>query len=676
MQRLFLGTVFFSAFLLFLCQPMMAKGLLPLVGGAPSVWITCMLFFQVLLLGGYAYAAVGSAHLKPKVQIFIHILLMAIALVVALPIEMPATLNAAQDSTEISVLGILLLSIGMPYFLLSANSSLLQRWFHDRFQTSPYHLFAASNIGSMAGLFAYPLVMEWVLPLHQQMAVWGAGFALLTVLFMVIGYTMHRAQIEEHVVSMGQNLRLREILNVVFLGFVPSSLFLSTTLYVTTDIVSFPLLWIIPLALYLLSFILAFSQHGERWTKIAQERHVIAVMATIVATLFIAYAWMWALHFLLFFVIALSCHGQAARAKPEPQKLTAFFFWISVGGALGGLFNTAAPYLFNDVREHIIVLVLSILVLPRSHFSIKKFSHWQFSDLTSSQERIRTFAIVLACLAFAWLGVHKMMQDEKDGKTIFTARNFFGVSKVQVTDNFTQYVHGTTFHGMQPRNPAQKLELTTYYGVVKTLIDELPTSYFAKPFGVIGLGAGTQACYGRKGQAMEFFEIDQVVIDIAKNPDFFTYLRDCPPNISIFKGDGRLEITKRPNFYYNLLVMDAFTSDAVPLHLLTSEAVSLYIQKIVPTTGILAFHITNRHLTFKHVLARIAQAQNMEPYLLEHAGKTDDLMDSPSHWLLMLPKDSPWKPVLLKQGYTLLTPAPHTPLWTDQYSHILPTLKW
>jgi hypothetical protein len=659
--------VFLSSGLLFLVQPMLAKSLLPFVGGAPAAWITSMLFFQLVLLAGYGYAAISTRLLAPRAQHWLHAALFALAALLCLPLALhPAAFDSAA-APQRWMLATLALTVGLPYFFLSANSSLLQHWYKLRFAQAPYFLFAASNAGSLIGLFAFPFVVEWLFDTPAQYMLWSMGFALLGALLLAL-CLKSRAEPATHLAPTRQ-LGLRTIALLVALGFVPSSLMLGSTLYIATDIASFPLLWVVPLALYLLSFIIAFSGQSVRWTRACQQLHPLAVVAAIIATLIGGVTWLLFLHLLFFFVIAMSCHGRAATLKPDDASIPWYYFWLSLGGVLGGAFNSAAPYLFSDVYEYPLVLLLSVFLLPR-------LSTQPASALRQKAWKpLAVIALLAVVCGGIWFAPGQQKSEPDTTTVLHKERNFFGVSKVLRTSSSVLYQHGTTNHGFQPLDEAHRLHITSYYAPISQLLATLPPSFFEQPFAVLGLGAGTMACYAKAGQQIDFFEIDQAVIDIASNPAYFTYLRDCPASKQVIKGDGRLELAKITDARYQMLVMDAFTSDAVPFHLLTKEAVALYRTKIIPHTGMLVFNISNRHFDYKPILARIASVNAMESYTIFHVDDKNDPYDVPSIWLIMLPQDSPWKAALEAAGFKPYR-ADTQPLWTDHYSNILPMMKW
>ncbi|MAR57134.1 MAG: hypothetical protein CMM93_08135 [Rickettsiales bacterium] len=675
---LFISATGLSAFLLMMVQPMMAKILLPYVGGAPATWITCMLFFQVLLLGGYAYAAVSSALFSPKRQLILHGALMFVALLLTLPLELrlPTSLSASDSPEGMLLLG-LLFSVGFPYFILTANSSLIQRWFHAQSGRSPYFLFAISNFGSFAGVLSYPFLVEWLLPLSAQLISWSAGFVLLFCLFCLIFVGLKRQPQTEQTETLGRNIPLPLIGKVVFAGFVPSSLFLSVTLHITTDVASFPLIWMIPFALYLLSFTLVFSKHGARYTMIGQKLQFASVCILTFLSFSIYKSPLFMLiDFIGMGIIAVSCHGLAAQARPAPDRLTAFYFWLSVGGALGGLFNVAAPYLFNSIVEYPLVLLLSLFAIPRHEFGFDSFT------------RISKRAVIIGLSIFILIGgTYALLNPQEeiaettetassDYETLIETRNFFGVLRVTNADGLHDFTHGTTRHGLQHFNADDPLTITTYYSALEKLFAPLPDSFYARPFAVVGLGAGTLACIAKPGQAMDLFEINPGVADIATNRDFFTYLSDCPGEYDIHLIDGRLGLENPPHDTYNLIVIDAFSSDAIPLHLLTQEAMHSYVKALDPVDGILAIHITNRHFDLEQVVAKLAEDANLIPYYYHYDKTSDQGLDEIANWMILLPQASPYD--FSDSGFdiTRIHADQKTRLWTDDYTFVLPYMHW
>jgi hypothetical protein len=682
MASLFHLTIFVSSYLLFLVQPMLAKMLLPQVGGAPSVWIVSMLFFQTLLLGGYSYAAFSSRFLSPLQQSVAQCFLYIAALVAYLPLAaevLPSQLAVKQP--EQWVLYTLLVTIGMPYFLLAANSSLLQRWYFSIFNREPYHLFSASNAGSFLGLFSYPFLWEWLWPLREQLFYWGGGFIIVSILFSLYPVLMHRLQhwkpeMADNRQQLGSMAR-GHVLRVIVLAFIPSSLFLSVTLYITTDIASLPLLWIIPLALYLLSFVVVFAPWGDRWISIAQKLHPYAILLFCLALPFKEY---WAAlfaHLIFYSIIILSVHGQLARIRPAPENLTIYYLWMSLGGTLGGLFNVLVPHLFNDVYEYALIMLLSMLALP-SKGKLRENLQKLRAEKTKCLAAFVGMAITIPLIWFMPLSDEAVPEASSKEPTLgvmFKDRNFFGVSKVVRKADHTRFAHGTTLHGIQVADPAERLKPVSYYGPLYKLLQTMPDSFFERPFGVVGLGAGTLACYGRAGQGMEMFEIDPTVVAIAQNPDYFTYLRDCPPETTVYVGDGRIQLRARPDKHYHFLVLDAFTSDAIPFHLVTKEALALYWQKMHKPEGMLAFNVTNRYLHLAPFLARAGAELGLQAWQGHYQPVKGNPFIMESEWLLLTDPASQWAEKLKQAKFTPLAADEKTPLWTDQYSNPLHAIK-
>ncbi len=650
LRHLYTLTVFSSAFLLFMIQPMLAKMLLPKVGGAPSVWIVSMLFFQLMLLAGYAYAAFGNATLRPTTQAIIHVVLLITAIICFLPLSVPSSFNLAEHAPEWLVLGALLISVGLPYFALAAHNSLLQHWYYHRFGVPPYPLFAVSNAGSFAGLLGYPLMVEWLWPLSEQTLLWSAGFCLLACMVLSLAVAIPRGASKAPAAT--SSITSRTIGWVVLLGFIPSSLFLSTTLYLTSDIASFPLLWVAPLALYLLSFIIAFSPALKRMIELSHILHPLAVVC-IVLSINLPESLSLLLSFVTFFIIAISCHGALARLKPEPEKLGTYYLWLSFGGTLGGLLGVVAPHLFNNVYEHFGVAMLSL------------------AAVYSTARMAPRLWVMLLVLLIVTMGYH--FWGGSKATILHQSRNFFGISRVIQNDTLHRFSHGTTNHGIQSRDPARKHEITSYYGPIQLLLKDAPASIYRKPFAVLGLGAGTLACTGKANQQLDFFEIDRDVIAIARNPKYFTYLRDCPPSVSVILGDGRLTLAEKEDARYNLLVIDAFSSDAIPVHLLTTEAMQLYVSKLAPKNAILAVHISNRHLHLEHLTAAAIRTAGWTPFLLKFTPADKDPLIYPSLWMFAVPPGSAYQPALIALGASPYT-ADATAPWTDDYSNILDAL--
>ncbi|MDG1287251.1 MAG: fused MFS/spermidine synthase [Rickettsiales bacterium] len=674
MRFLFPLAILLGSFLLFIVQPMLAKALLPHVGGAPAVWVASMLFFQLLLLVGYGYATLSSSYMSAQRQSQLHIGLMITAVLVSLPLSLHVWHSVENTAPEQWVLSTLVITIGLPYLLLSANATLLQRWYYEVKQTSPYFLFGISNIGSLLGLLSYPLLIEWLLPLQEQMFYWSLLFYGLIALLTLTTYRLGKPEPQLKKSDLGKQLPLSQILRIVFYGFIPSSLFLSTTLFITTDIAPIPLLWVTPLALYLLSFTIVFSRNSRGWIRTAQHLHIpaCALVFLLASYVFAFVSHFYANHYymlqigiclLCLFVVALNCHGRVAQQKPAPQYLASYYFWLAVGGALGGLFTTTAPYIFNDIYEYPFILLLSLSVPLAHEFATR-----------ASMSNLRKFMLIGGCTTIA-ASILITWTENKDYPAQYKARNFFGVKEV-IDLGYPFFRRdlqiGSTLQGHQPTFPGHELYVNNN---LKQLIARAPKNFFDKPFGVIGLGTGMLACTAAPNQVIDFFEIDPLVVKIAEDPDLFTYLRDCAGKPNITLGDGRHKIAERPSNHYKLIVLDAFNSNVIPVHLLTAEAIGTYLDKLDKNQGFLAFNIISRHTDLSGILARVAQEHEVLAYHKRFEYDPEFPYDGAGEWMFLVRKDSPWLPVFEALEYEQITDTETSPLWTDDYSSIVPILK-
>ncbi len=660
MIALFGAAIFLSAFLLFLVQPMAAKMMLPLLGGAPAVWNTAMLFYQATLLAGYLYAHAGLRKISGRRHSKLHLWLLA-APAPFLPLALATAAPSGNENPVAWLLLAMAASVGVPFFVLSTTSPILQRWFSMTGHAAardPYFLYAASNLGSMLALLAYPILVEPHVPLAAQAWLWSAGYVAFAVLVCGCALALWRAKSND-AADAGTpsvddqpegSLSKARLARWVALAFVPSSLMLGVTSFISTDIAVVPLLWVIPLALYLLSFILVFARRA--WIP-----HHLTVRAFPVLLVGLAFmlavpiqkpgALAVAAHLATFFGAAMLCHGELAKDRPAPGHLTAFYLWMSVGGALGGVFNAlVAPVAFRTVAEYTIVLLLSGLFVP----ALKPGAglRHRLGDLaapallglclmgglalerkyglgSSSQATLLFFAAAsLGCLlaasrplrfalALTALILVGFWQRPEPRRTLFAERSFFGVHRV-VEDpggGMRALLHGRIVHGTQLRNPEPSREPTTYYhrnGPVGQALSALGLPGRAK-VGVVGLGTGGLAGYSRKGEEWTFFEIDPAVKRIACDPRLFTYVSGSPARIQVVLGDARLSLSRSAE-RFDALFLDAFTSDAVPAHLLTREAFELYRARLKPD-GILLLHFTNRHLDLEPLIAAEASASGL-----------------------------------------------------------------
>jgi hypothetical protein len=718
---LYAGTLFVSALLLFSIQPMFAKMVLPKLGGAPAVWSVAMVFFQTVLLGGYAYAYLLNRMLPPRWAAVFHLALVGVTATM-LPIAIaPGWGIPPSEGTAFWLFGLFAVSIGLPFFTLSASAPLLQSWFAasgHRQAGNPYVLYAASNLGSFAALFAYPVIVEPFLALKTQTAAWSIGFALLAILLSVAGlFTARAAPVAARVetsddpaVSAGERMRW------IALSAVPSGLVIAVTAYLTTDIAAAPFLWVVPLAIYLLTFVAVFRERP--WIAHADiVRFVPFAVAPLAVSVIGGEKVFWlvtiALNLAAFAMLTLMCHGEVYARRPSPRRLTEFYLCTSFGGVTGGAFaGLLAPQIFNGNYEYPILIALALLCTPGlfsggARKSLTEALPWLLASgvLTLAWYVMRPqlpamlelpFQAVLALLAAAMLFQRQRpmrffglvilsfavtAQWRPGMAPVETARSFFGVHKVaDVNDGRARLLyHGTTVHGAQWLRNADGTPVIgvpapqTYY-------------YFGGPFdeairaaraahgsvdrvAVVGLGTGTLACHRKGGEHWTFFEIDPEVIRIARDPRRFEFLSRCAPEAPVVTGDARLTLEASPD-RYDLIVLDAFSSDTIPVHLLTREAVAGYLSKLTPH-GVIVAHISNRHLDLAPVVANVAQSLGLVAYLREDE-RAGDLMTTlkANARLVVLARDAA-DAGSVAGDWTRLQPDPGSALWTDDYSNIL-----
>ena len=718
---------------------MLAKMVLPLLGGTPAVWNTCMVFFQGMLLAGYAYAHWLSRQFSLRRQIVIQVGLMLVA-ALALPIGVSSRALASVPSQSNPIwwlLGCLLLSAGFPFFAVSANAPLLQRWFSRSSHPAardPYFLYAASNVGSLIALLGYPLWVEPRLRLGAQSAAWAGLFLLLSGLILGCGlFLLWSGRVHSRGNSLAASITPageregdrsestpRRRWRWCILALIPSSLMLGVTTYLTTDIASIPLLWVLPLSLYLLTFVVVFSGAGEgswRWAARVLPMGAVA-LAYMLLSEATQPAWILVpLHLVIFFLGALACHGRLAAERPRASNLTEFYLWISIGGVLGGLFNAlAAPYLFSRVAEYPAALIAACwLNSPKRAVPGGVRRRWldvgvpagiallTFSMFLLAQSRLPLQARLglsiglplLACfgavdrpvrfaLSLAAVMLVSSVHPGIHGRPLLVERNFFGVLRVtqDPLGRFHRLVHGNTIHGRQWIDPARQQEPLSYYhrgGPLGQVFDIYRSHPAAAEVAVVGLGAGSMAAYAQPGERWSFYEINPAVVDTARDTNYFTFLSGCrADHLEIVLGDARLRLQEAPAHHFGLLVLDAFSSDAIPMHLITREALALYLMKLAPD-GLLVFHISNRVLELEGVLGDLARDADLvchaqdegEPSALELVEGKDQ-----SHWLVMarrredlgrLTRDSRWLPIRGRSP---------TQVWTDDFSNILSVFHW
>jgi hypothetical protein len=668
-------TIFVSAFLLFQVQPMIAKMLLPWFGGAASVWITCMLFFQLVLLLGYIYAHWLIRFLRPGGQIIIHVLFLCLSLL-SLPVTPNQALKIMSDVDPVIHLLILLLgSVGLPYFLLSTTSPLLQSWYARAYQKAiPYRLFALSNFASLLGLIAYPIVVEPCMTLSQQSYVWSWSYALFALACSATAvpgmkYKRMKASYEDRTISgldMAESAPKAGQKPVWFLlSFCSSVMLLSTTNYLTQNIASIPFLWILPLSLYLFSFTLCFDRSGwynRSWyvwimtSAVGVMAYAIAVWeynydVTVTIPLFCAGL----------FLCCMFCHGELALRKPAPGYLTGFYLMISVGGAAGGvLVGIAAPKMLTGPYELSIALNACAILLFALNFRKKILT-----DIVCS-------ALIIATLASSVYYIKNFTEG-----SLLLLRDFYGNLKVDVLYEGEEYelrtlVHGTINHGVQFTNPDWSNGHYSYFSEASGIgmaINGLQPG--PRNIGVLGLGVGAIASYAREGDTFRFYEIDPMVEMLARTE--FTYLSGCLGRVDVLIGDGRLLIEQDSDRKYDLIAVDAFSGDAVPVHLLTIEALKLYFDRLKPD-GILALNITNAHIWLAPVLERARLELGTQAVLISHQGDFDNYI-YPTNWVLMSSGRDLREIPEIRNVAIELEFRPDIRLWTDDYSNLIRVLN-
>jgi spermidine synthase len=732
MLVLYTATIFLSAALLFVVQPMFARMVLPLLGGSPAVWNTAMVFYQAALLGGYAYAHATTARLGVRRQAVLHLAVLLLPLAF-LPIAIRSGWTPPTDHNPIPwMLGLMTVTIGLPFFAVSTGSPVLQKWFAatgQRQSADPYFLYAASNVGSMLALLSYPVLIEPHLRLADQSRAWAWGYGALVVL--TGACAVHLWQSSPAIATASQpsavaapvaRISPRRRASWVMLSFVPSSLLLGVTTYLSTEIAAVPLMWVVPLAIYLLTFILAFARKSIFFPTLLARALPILIVALVMAIDMQAsepIGGLMALHLAVFFVAALLCHGRLAADRPPTAHLTEFYLWMSVGGVLGGMFNALlAPLLFNAVIEYPVTLVLACAVglAPAVSGGTVRL-RWTWLDwvgpallgglatglmLWVQASRFRTDPTIsglvfglpaLICYFFSRrprrfvLGISALLivgsfYEGQKGRVLYAERTFFGVHRVTLdtTGQYHLLVHGKTLHGMQSLDPARRLEPLAYYyrsgpiGQVMQLYAQDPSH----KIGVVGLGAGSLASYAQPGQSWTYFEIDPVVLKLARDNRFFTFLHDSPANMRVLLGDARLSLTHEPDGAFDLLLVDAYSSDAIPVHLVTREALALYLRKLAPG-GLLAFHISNWHLNLEPVFANLARDAGLVCLVRDDTAVPPALLalgKSPSVWLVMSRQSGELAPLLHDPRWQPGRRNDQQAVWTDDYSSLLSVFRW
>lgn len=719
--------------LVFAAQPMLGKLVLPLFGGSPSVWNTCMVFFQAMLLAGYGYAHLTSRLLAPRTQRAVHLgVLVLFGLV--LPMHVPVNWQPSDSvAVPLSLLGLLTLMGGLPFFAVTTTAPLLQHWFGQsthRAAREPYFLYAISNVGSMLALLGYPFVVEPILGLRGQGLCWAIGYVGLVLLIGLCAWLTREPVAAERasVVITNTAITNSQRLTWVLLSLVPSSWLLSATTRLTTDFAPIPLLWVVPLALYLLTFILVFAQRQLVSHEVISRAFPFALVL-LVGALAGGEGWFTGgvINAAVFFIGTWFCHGELARRKPGAEHLTEFYLWMSVGGVLGGMLNSLlAPLVFPVLLEFPIAVTaagLCVALSPGAGRWARDRLHWGLTlvvtlGLISGTKLLPQYvdpelvlvvlitagvALLLAITmkpkllaicagaAIVWVQFHVWPTTS----VLHRARSFFGIHRVEqdidtpdprtgrVLPKYRRLVHGTTQHGIQSVEAHRACEPLAYYHKTGPLGDVLnETNTEPEHIGVIGLGAGATACYATPLRRFTFYDVDPVVAQLAQQPEFFSYLTACGQDrCQIVIGDGRLRIAKADDQQFDMLLLDAFSSDAIPSHLVTREALALYVTKLKPQ-GLMVFHVSNRFLDLSIVLADLAADAKLAAIARNDSPMTEDEYDAwlaagkaDSAYVVLAPQSSSLDRLRAQRGWKELRPRGQPQPWTDDYSNLLSILK-
>lgn len=735
-------TAFASAVLLFFVEPMFARMVLPLLGGSPAVWNTALVFYQAVLILGYLYAHAVMRWVPPRRQPLVHFGVLLFTLL-WLPIQIPTGWIPPDNRNPVGwLLALFALGVGIPFFAVSTSGPLLQRWFSwlgHRHSSDPYFIYAVSNAGSMLGLLAYPILAEPFLNLSVQSRSWMIGYCTMVILFGLCAFLLlksknlvrpdsssesndavflpasNRGKVSGSPLTAGRRLRW------ILLAFIPSSLMLSVTTYMTTDIASVPMIWVIPVGIYLLTFIFAFSRNSPIPHALLMKLMPLFLLPLVVALnvrgldpLLLVIV----LHLIVFFVIAMVCHGELAKDRPPVKDLTEFYLLLSVGGLLGGVFNALiAPLVFKGVAEYPLVLALSCflvrgntvsrsplrdrikdIVLPllltaATIFLVFQLRHMVLKSVPLARTLMfgipavisfsfsrRPLRFALAVSGILWAGSY---YTAGMGRLLHQERSFFGVSRVTIRDDgkFMQYMNGTTLHGSQWLDPERRRDPSTYYcrtGPLGQFFNALGLWSGDLKIGIVGLGIGQITCYAQRGQQWTYYEIDPTVEQIARDTRYFTYLKDCPASLNVVLGDGRLKLLSAPDGFYDVMILDAYSSDSVPVHLLTREALQLYLRKI-KSNGKLLFHISNRYLDLEPVLGNLAEDSGL--FGLAQTDWSVDPEDKahgkvPSCYVVISRNALDIAPLGVDPRWKAISTRRDVGIWTDSFSSIFKIIRW
>jgi hypothetical protein len=721
----FTAAILLSAALLFVVQPMFTKMVLPRLGGAPAVWSVAIVFFQTALLAGYAYAHLLTRYAPGRPSIIIHVALTALA-TLALPLAIASGWGRPPAVGEAFwLLGLFSVSIGLPFFALAANAPLLQAWLARTDHPDardPYFLYVASNIGSFLALLSYPLLIEPLVTLGEQARAWSGGFYLLIAPLAGCGAWLWRSS--DHAPSAAVNgiaetppPNWRDAAIWVALAAVPSGLLIAVTAHISTDVAAVPLLWVLPLALYLLTFVIVFARRPviPHWLAVdVQPLFVAALIVAIVFEPFNTIIGQIATHIGVLFVCALVCHGELARRRPAPRYLTAFYLWMSLGGMIGGIATAlVAPHVFSWVAEYPILIALAVLcrpgiLLPRHPLArLALFGllagvavvligltivptdaeelpyKWIVGGLLLATAPFWRMPLAFAALVTLLLIGNHLVTDQAETARV---RSFFGVAKISESPDgeFRILQHGTTMHGAQRIRDANgepmlgPPEPLLYYYDGSAIAQTIDAAHAraAAPISiaVVGLGAGSLACRADPDDTLEYFEIDPAIIRIARDPKLFTFLSSCRPDVPIRLGDARLTLAEARDAAYDLIVVDAFSSDAIPIHLLTREAMAIYLRKL-REHGMVVLHVSNRHLELASVVAGIAAANGLITRVNDEAEDPSSRAYKYAGTVAAVARsDADLGALAQSKDWRLTAPDPRQRVWTDDYSNIVGSL--
>ena len=719
-----------SALLLFLIQPMFTKMALPLLGGAPSVWNTAMVFFQFVLLAGYLYAHLLSKSLSFRLQVLVHgIVLFSAALF--LPIAIPESWNTpeAAGTPMLWIIGLFGVALGAPFFALSANAPLLQRWFsftNHPAAKDPYFLYAASNLGSLFALLGYPVIFEPAFKLSEQAWYWSVGFLSLVFLIVASGFAgnsriLQSREQQDPVEAASQAIGWKLRLHWIACAMLPSALMLGVTTHITLNVASAPFLWVLPLAIYLLTFIFAFSPKPVFGSSLLDGLFPLVALAILLSISFHALPFSadLLLHLTGYFAIAMMCHSKLASARPSPDRLTEFYIMMSLGGVLGGaIVALAAPMVFDGAYEYPLLVIAAALFIGtgriRMQYPFRELLIlsaviatallvvFASADLRDDLRFILALAVISGLLCFGvlyrqlpvrlfsilvgiWIiffNFENMFSDEN--RLVMKERSFFGTATVRATQTDHGpahfFIHGNTLHNIQLRNDDLQTYPLAYYapqGAFGQTIQAMRKTRQNMQVAAIGLGAGALACHAKPGDDWRFFEIDPLVAKMAMDPSKFSFLERCGPDMPIKIGDARLTLTKVPPGSQDLVIVDAFSSDSVPVHLITKEALALYLSR-VKDDGLVFFHTSNRYLNVSAVVTNLAKSAGLKSRKIVFKPDPSDRffeLIKPST-AVVVGTDSALKKVLTEQPDWQEMPFdPLVGVWTDDFSHIIGAMR-